>query len=261
MAGISSLEEAWGAASAARTELLGYSFDDLDCKEAVEKMRARDPQASFGYVITPNVDHIVRLRTEIQVEEVHQAYRAAEMTLCDSKIMSLLARRHGVRLTVAAGSDVTAGLMEAERGSTYPIVVIGGDPETIEILAERYGLTDLRQHIPPYGLMENEAALNEAAAFIVENSARFAFIAVGSPQQEIIAYRAMQSGSATGLGLCIGASIDFLTGRQRRAPALMRVLALEWLYRLIRNPRRLWRRYLIRSPRIFRLLDNKAKRD
>ena len=67
--------------------------------------------------------------------------------------------------------------------------------------------------------------------------------------------RAVQTrGRARGLGLCIGASINFLTGRERRAPALVQKAGFEWLYRLINDPGRLARRYLVRGPRIFLLL-------
>jgi len=246
---------------AEKTDILGYSFDNLDCAGAVARIRARDPVAPFGYVTTPNVDHIVRLRTEDHSDEVHRAYAAAEMTLCDSRVMAVLARRHGVQLTVASGSDVTEALLEAERGTDEHIVLIGGDETTLSVLAERYGFTNLSQHIPPFGLMNNQPALDAAADYIVANPARYVFIAVGSPQQEVIAFRASQRAGIAGFGLCIGASIDYLTGRSRRAPMILRALALEWLYRLIREPRRLWHRYLVRSPKIFRLMDRSKPRD
>jgi exopolysaccharide biosynthesis WecB/TagA/CpsF family protein len=140
------------------------------------------------------------------------------------------------------------------------VLIIGGGPETVPALTARFGITNIRQHIPPMGLIQNEAALDEAARFIVANPARFVFIAVGSPQQEIIALRARKLGATCGIALCVGASLDYLTGRSRRAPWLLQVLALEWLYRLIREPRRLWRRYLVRSPRIFSLMHKDARR-
>jgi exopolysaccharide biosynthesis WecB/TagA/CpsF family protein len=183
------------------------------------------------------------------------------MTLCDSKVMGLLARLRGIRLNVAPGSDVVASLLDAERDSAVPFVLIGGSAEAVATLQQRYGLAALRQHIPPFGLLQNDAALDSAADFIAANPARYVLIAVGSPQQEVIAYRAMQRGGATGFGLCVGASIDYLTGRSRRAPVILRRLALEWLFRLACEPRRLWKRYLVRSPRIFRLIDREPPGD
>jgi exopolysaccharide biosynthesis WecB/TagA/CpsF family protein len=242
-----------------RVQVLKLGFDQLTREMAVAYLWAWPSRAPYGYVTTPNVDHLVRLRTERHTQEVEEAYVASDLTLCDSKVMALLSRWYGVDLSVATGSDVTEDLLDRLRGSNEPLLIIGGGPETAPVLAERYGLTNLHQHIPPMGLMRNEAALNEAARFIVANPARFVFIAVGSPQQEVIALRARKLGATCGVALCVGASLDYLTGRSKRAPWVLRVLALEWLYRLMREPRRLWRRYLVRSPRIFSLMHEDAR--
>jgi UDP-N-acetyl-D-mannosaminuronic acid transferase (WecB/TagA/CpsF family) len=79
-------------------------------------------------------------------------------------------------------------------------------------------------------------------------------LAVGAPQQELIAQSLKSRGTARGLAFCVGASVDFLTGVERRAPLVMRKLGMEWLFRLLQNPRRLARRYLVRGPRLFALL-------
>jgi hypothetical protein len=85
---------------------------------------------------------------------------------------------------------------------------------------------------------------------------RFCFLAVGSPQQEILAQQLKARGVVRGLALCIGASINFLTGDERRAPVWMQRSGTEWLFRLLQAPRRMARRYLVRGPRVFRLLFN-----
>ena len=76
---------------------------------------------------------------------------------------------------------------------------------------------------------------------------------MGAPQQEMIAYAIAQRGDATGVGLCVGAALDFLSGRATRAPLWMRELGVEWLHRLVSEPRRMWRRYLVDGPRVFSL--------
>jgi N-acetylglucosaminyldiphosphoundecaprenol N-acetyl-beta-D-mannosaminyltransferase len=88
-------------------------------------------------------------------------------------------------------------------------------------------------------------------AFLQGAGHRLFFLAVGSPQSEILSLRASQAGGCTGVALCIGASIDFLTGRQARAPRWMQRAGLEWAHRLFSEPRRLWRRYLVEGPKIF----------
>jgi UDP-N-acetyl-D-mannosaminuronic acid transferase (WecB/TagA/CpsF family) len=83
---------------------------------------------------------------------------------------------------------------------------------------------------------------------------RFCLLAVGTPQQELIALKLKERGIARGLTLCVGASINFITGVEKRAPRWMQKSGFEWLFRLIRSPKRLANRYLVRGPRIFLLL-------
>ena len=89
----------------------------------------------------------------------------------------------------------------------------------------------------------------EAAAvdFVVAHPARFVFVAMGPPQSEKFCQRLIDDGRATGLGLCIGSSINMITGRLPRAPQWMEDRGLVWLYRLAREPGRLWKRYLVRG--------------
>ena len=81
----------------------------------------------------------------------------------------------------------------------------------------------------------------------------FCSLCVGSPAQELIAQELAELGCKSGIALCVGASIDFITGKSVRAPLWLQQLKLEWAYRLMREPGRLWRRYLIESPKIFRI--------
>jgi exopolysaccharide biosynthesis WecB/TagA/CpsF family protein len=85
---------------------------------------------------------------------------------------------------------------------------------------------------------------------VAANPARFVFLCVGAPQQEMVAKAILDRGDARGVGLCVGASLEFLTGRVARAPLWMQRARLEWLHRLASEPRRLGRRYLIEGPKI-----------
>jgi exopolysaccharide biosynthesis WecB/TagA/CpsF family protein len=98
------------------------------------------------------------------------------------------------------------------------------------------------------------ATLREAVDFVLTHPARFVFLAVGSPQQEILAAAIAATRRATGVGLCIGASLEFLAGAARRAPRWVQHAGLEWLYRLGKEPRRLARRYLHDCPAVLPML-------
>ena len=103
------------------------------------------------------------------------------------------------------------------------------------------------------GFVRDPLAVLEAGQFVEHSPARFVFLAVGSPQQEILAQSIRRRGQAFGIGLCIGASLQFLTGEVKRAPVWMQRARLEWLYRLSQEPRRMWRRYLYEGPKILRI--------
>ena len=77
------------------------------------------------------------------------------------------------------------------------------------------------------------------------------FFAIGAPQSELVCALAVERGKARGVGLCIGASLEFLTGAKSRAPLWMQRAGLDWLFRLASEPARLWRRYLVEGPQIF----------
>jgi exopolysaccharide biosynthesis WecB/TagA/CpsF family protein len=203
-------------------------------------------------VVTPNVDHLVRYCEDPTFRSL---YRCAEYTLLDSRVLALairLLRRQ--RLGVCTGSDLTAELLGRIAAPADCIVVIGGSEPQARRLARRYGL-QVHHHDPPMGFIDDAAATEACLRFIEAHSPfRFCFLAVGSPQQELLAQRLQVRGTARGLVLCVGAALNFLAGTERRAPRWMQRLALEWLYRLLLDPRRLAARYLLRGPRIIRYL-------
>lgn len=229
-------------------EFIDMRFAALEPREALAAITARPADAPFAYVITPNVDHLVRLEHSPALRKL---YDGAWLRLCDSRILSRLARLYGIDLPVVTGSDLTVTLLRDGVARDDRVCVIGGDAHLVKALqAFSPGVTFV-QHIPPMGLARNEAALDAAARFAVEARGRFAMLAVGSPQQEMLAYRIAQRGDAVGLGLCIGASLDFITGTATRAPRWIQHAGLEWAHRLLSEPKRMWKRYLVEGPHIF----------
>lgn len=231
-----------------RLPFLGLDFDALAPADAVAAIvgRARE-ETGFAYVATPNVDHMVRLEREPQLRPL---YRDAWLTLCDSRILELLASVSGLRLPAAPGADIVEQLFRDHVDPDQPVVIIGGDFALMRALRTDFALADLRWFDAPPDLRNDAAARAECVRFILANPAPFIFLAVGSPQQELIAHEVMQRGGATGVAICCGAGLEFLTGKVQRAPKWMRAARLEWLHRLMSEPARLWRRYIIDGPRI-----------
>lgn len=235
-----------------RVTFLDLDFDLLELPALCDWIAKRDAASPFAYVVTPNVDHMVRLADADAA--VRAAYRAADVTVCDSRVLARTARLAGVTLTVAPGSDLVALLFERVLVPGDRIILVGGRADDVARLRARYPALDIVHHEPPHGLRDDAPARAAAADAAVAAAARVTLLAVGSPQQELIAHQMAQRGAARGTALCIGASVDFIVGAQRRAPQLVQRAGLEWAWRLAGNPRRLARRYLMDGPTIFPMI-------
>ncbi len=231
---------------------LVHQIDDFDLPAFVAVAEAFGDQ-KYGFVVTPNVDHLIRLHDD---PSFRRHYAAASFILMDSRFASrLIQMRQGLKLPVCTGSDLTATLFRQSISATDRIVLIGGSEEQAQTIGRMHGLTNLRHHNPPMGFISTPAAFEACLKYVEDHSPfRYCFIAVGSPQQEAVAHALRDRGIARGLALCVGAALNFVTGAERRAPLWMQRAGVEWLYRLLRAPRRLARRYLVRGPRIFLLL-------
>ena len=235
-----------------RQEFLDVGFDVLPAGALISRIAAFGADSPYAYLVTPNVDHLVRLhRKGLEIPQLAEIYREADFCVCDSRVLARLAKWRGVDLPVVPGSDLTEMLFDEVIVAGDRIAIIGGDPDMLGQLRAKYPKVDFAQHLPPMGLLRNSGARREAAEFIAAQRPRFTFICVGAPQQELIAAEAAKLDGSTGLAFCVGASLDFLTEREKRAPMLFRRLGLEWAHRLLSNPRRLWRRYLVEGPAIF----------
>ena len=209
-------------------------------------------RGDFKYVVTPNVHHMVRLLEDPAT--MQPIYEGAWRVFCDSRILSRLAWLSGRVLPVITGSDLTAHLMALAAEKRLTIAIIGPTAANCAPLVNRYPDLSVVVHTPSMGFIKSEDEVQKCVEFVVKTQAPLNFLAVGMPQQEILARHIAEHPQARGVGLCIGASIDFLTGKQRRAPVWVQKAGLEWLHRLLSDPRRLASRYLIECPRIFYLM-------
>ncbi|MGO9994695.1 MAG: WecB/TagA/CpsF family glycosyltransferase [Steroidobacteraceae bacterium] len=229
-----------------------YILDDYDL-EGFLRLAAAYGTDRFGYVVTPNVDHLIRFHDE---PPFRASYADAAYILLDSRFLSIIFRIvKAVRVRVCTGSDLTAQLFARIIAADDRIVLIGGDAAQAKMLEDRYGLKALSHYNPPMGFIHDPQSVERCLQFVESFSPfRFCFLAVGAPQQETIAQMLKTRGIARGMALCIGASVNFLTGVERRAPKWMQRIGMEWLFRLAHDPGRLAKRYLVRGPRVFSLL-------
>lgn len=241
-----------GLSNGDASRLLGIRFDRMTFDIVLEKLALHPPHQRFVYVVTINADHFLFLNKD--VPELRQIYEQAWISVCDSKILRLLARRRGHILDVVTGSDLTMAVLSSVADKQTPITIIGGTNATVAQLRENYGLLRVAHHNPPMGFIKVPADVERCVAFVRQHPARFVFLCVGAPQAETLAARIAESEGTSGIGLCVGAAIEFAAGTRQRAPLWMQRAHLEWLFRLVQEPRRLWRRYLLGAWPLLRLM-------
>jgi N-acetylglucosaminyldiphosphoundecaprenol N-acetyl-beta-D-mannosaminyltransferase len=246
---ITAIENGIGHCAFPRVEYLGVRFDGLSQEEVINWLRNRDNDSLFAFVVTPNVDHVVRLLNG--PGEFRRPYDVADLCLCDSRVLKRLAAFSGLQLTVVPGSDLVAGLFRNVIRPGDRVLLVGGTQEAASKLMAIHPGLDLIHHEPPMGLVANSSARIAAVEAASASHARFILLAVGSPQQELLALEMQESRSVSGTALCIGAGVEFIVGAKTRAPPFIQKAGLEWGWRLLSEPRRLWRRYLVNDVAIF----------
>jgi exopolysaccharide biosynthesis WecB/TagA/CpsF family protein len=225
-------------------EFLGCRFAQfLERSDILEALALRARSPGFSHIVTPNVDHVIRI-IHPDAQSIHRLYDAAAMRICDSRVLSFLARLLDVRLPIYPGSDITRDLLSGPYLADLRVGVVGPSEKDLEILSRLYP----RQRFIHISSLPSMSVDGEAFAACVGKALTLDWdvllVCLGFPKQELFIAALRERGRRHGIALAVGASVDFLTGKQTRAPPAMQRMGLEWLYRLATSPRRLGRRYL-----------------
>ena len=208
-----------------------------------------------GVVVTPNVDHLVKLQSDY---EFYQAYTQAEWVICDSRILQLLSKltKFPISEAIPGSSFFPAFYTHHANNPNCRIFLLGAAPgvasKARSIINKKIGREIvIGAHSPSYGFEKNPREYEAIIDLINRSDATVVLVGVGAPKQEkwITKYRNKMPGVK--IWLALGATIDFEAGNIKRAPKFMQKFALEWLYRIIQEPRRMSRRYLIEDPIFF----------
>jgi N-acetylglucosaminyldiphosphoundecaprenol N-acetyl-beta-D-mannosaminyltransferase len=176
----------------------------------------------------------------------------ADLITPDGRPLVWALRSLGVRdATQVRGTDLTTRVVERAAREGITIGLYGGTPDLLEtfvrILERRYpGVRVVCQIAPPFRPLtpeEDKTVTNE----ISSSGARILFVGIGCPKQE--RWMEAHKDRIPAVMLGVGAAFDFHTGRVRQAPGWMQVAGLEWLFRLLMDPKRLWKRYANHNPR------------
>ncbi len=193
---------------------------------------------------TLNLDHVVKLR---ESQAFARAYLTHTHVTADGNPIVWLLRLAGQRVSLIPGSELIVPLTEVAVGQGVSVALVGSTEDTLALAAARLkecipGVAVVLQLAPPMGFDPTGAEADTVVTAIGDSGAGLCFLALGAPKQEILAARAYATLPGVGF-VSIGAGLDFIAGSQRRAPRLVQMLAVEWLWRLAGNPTRFATRY------------------
>jgi len=236
--------------------------DAVTRQQALAAVEALVAAGRGGAVFTPNVDHVV-LATED--ERMRRAYERADLSLADGMPLVWASHLLGQPLPEKiSGSDFVPLLLERAAELDWRVYFLGAAPGVAALARDRLRRQLPRLQVvgvdaPHIDLADPPAARTAITARVAAAGPQLVFVALGAPKQEIWIDQVRDELRPSVL-LGVGASLDFVAGTMPRAPVWMSRLGLEWTFRLSREPRRLWSRYLLRDPK-FVLVVGRALRD
>lgn len=212
-------------------------------------------QLKNGILITPNIDHLVKLQSD---KEFYDIYNNTEWVVCDSKILYFLTLLQKKRLPEAIpGSSFFTSYYEYHKNDKNCKIFLLGAADGIaqkamENINKKIGRNIIvGAHSPSFGFEKNENECKNIINIINQSEANVLVIGVGAPKQEKWIYKYKNEFTKIDLFMCLGATIDFEAGTLKRAPIILQKLGLEWLYRFIKEPKRLFKRYFIDDMKFF----------
>ena len=230
------------------TRILNVDILALTRQELLERL-------DKGVLVTPNVDHLVKLQRD---REFYDVYKKAEWVVCDSKILYLLSKllKRPLPEAIPGSSFFTSYYMYHKDDQNCRIFLLGAKEgiaaKAMQRINEKVGREIvIGAHSPSFGFEKNEKECEELIDIVNKSGANVLLVGVGAPKQEkwIMKYRDRMHG--VDLFMALGATIDFEAGTLKRAPAFWQKIGMEWLYRCMKEPRRLLKRYFVDDMRFF----------
>ncbi len=234
-----------------RIKVLNIEIDNYSSEELLHKLKK-------GVLITPNVDHLVKLQKD---QEFYSIYKKAEFITLDSQIV-----RMGLRFLKTPAKELITGSGFFPKFCDYhknnnaiKIFILGAGPGIAEIAAKKINKRCQRDIIvgyysPSFGFDKNETECNKIIELTKNTPANVLAVGVGAPKQEKWIFKYKEQLCNIDIFMAIGATIDFEAGVLQRAPVFFQKIGLEWFFRLLKEPKRLFKRYLIEDPKFFLLL-------
>ena len=244
-----------GSAQVKRVRLGRIYAHSLTFPAALDQVSELIARRNGGYVVTPNVDHVVQAEHS---EELRAAYEGASLSLVDGQPLMWLSKLMGEPFPQKiSGSDLVPQLMETAAKNGWRVLFLGAaegvGAKAAEVLRRREpSLQIVATLSPSFGFDAEPEERAQVLQVVREAKPDLVVLALGCPKQELLMHR-WKDDLAPAVAIGSGATLDFIAGNVSRSPVWMSNVGLEWLYRLVREPRRLAHRYLVRDPEILKV--------
>ncbi|MFR9239396.1 MAG: WecB/TagA/CpsF family glycosyltransferase [Clostridium baratii] len=240
-----------------RIKFLNIEVDNLTMGEAVEAVDNIIQEGKSSYVVTPNVDHIVKLEKDKEFQDV---YKNADLILTDGMPLIWISRfkKNPIKEKVS-GSDFFPKVCKLASIKGYKVFLLGAAEgiaaKAAKNLKEKYkGLNIVGTYSPSYGFEKKDHEIKNIIDMINKVKPDILAVGLGAPKQEKFLYKYKNELNVP-ISLAIGASIDFEAGNINRAPKWMQNCGLEWFYRLCKEPKRMFKRYIIDDLKILKIIN------
>ena len=245
-----------------KIEMFDIFINNLNMDEAIMHIEHLIDKNNKAYVVTPNVDHIVRLKKD---KEFKKIYENADLVLADGMPLVIASKLFKKPLKEkVSGSDLFVKMCEKFSEKEYRMFFLGGLEgvalKASENIKNKYpNIHIVGTYSPPFGFENDEEETKNIISMIKEKNVDILFVGLGSPKQEKWIYD-NKSEYDVPVSLAIGASFDFVAGTVKRAPKWISNIGMEWFYRFCKEPKRLFKRYFVDDSYFIKILIDEIKK-
>lgn len=239
-----------------RTTFLNTYLDNLSASEAKNIVDQMIQEKGPYYVVTPNSDIVVKMQED---EELKNICDNADLILTDGMILVKISRylKNPIKERVCM-TDFVWDVCDLAVEKNYKIFLFGGKDEVLKKATDRIkqkykDINIVDSYSPPMGFENDEAQLEYAVNRIKNSNADILIVFLGCPKQEKFIFNNMQKYNVP-ISIPMGGCVDFIAGSVKRAPLWMQNVGLEWFYRFLQEPKRMFKRYFIDDVKIFKLV-------
>ena len=236
--------------------LLNTYVNNVNMDETVQAIEEMIADGNKHFVVAINVDVVMKIEEDAYLKEITDK---ADMVLVDGKPLVWIANfhKHPIKSKIS-GSDLVPLLCEVAADKGYSVFIIGGKDGIAEQakqkLEEKHPTINVvGTYAPPFGFEKDADELIKINKMITDAHPDLLIACFGCPKQEKWIYENYHKYDAK-VSICAGATVDFLAGNVNRAPKWMSECGLEWFYRFLQEPRRMFKRYFIDDVKILKLI-------